>query len=105
MSRIFYDELLVLDNLAIKLRGVVESREEMEELWAVIDDLVHHRVLEAILDELPREHHEEFLSILADKPHDEQNLVYLSRKIEGVEDKILGVVSELEKELLEELLG
>jgi hypothetical protein len=47
MTKLFYDNLIVFD------------------------EIVNHKVIEKILDSLPRESHEEFLELFHECPHDE----------------------------------
>ncbi|MGB6882108.1 MAG: hypothetical protein WBD86_02315, partial [Microgenomates group bacterium] len=61
MSKIFYDHLIVFEEVDRYIKDTVETHEERDELWQIVDEIVHHRVLGCVLDKLPKEHHEEFL--------------------------------------------
>ena len=63
MSKLFYDHLITLDEIEVVIKKNASSKEEKEELWALVDEIVTHKVLEKVLDKLPREHHEEFLEL------------------------------------------
>ncbi|MBI3289872.1 hypothetical protein HYZ78_00575 [Candidatus Microgenomates bacterium] len=104
MSKIFYDHLIIIEDL----EGVVksDSHEEREELHQLIDEMIHHRVLGCILDHLPRVHHEEFLEKFHEKPYDESLVNYLQEKTPqdvDIEEKIKEEVAKLKKELLKDL--
>ncbi len=81
MSTIFYDHLLSLEEIEKIINASSESIEEKSELWQIVDDTVHHHILMVILDNLPRQHHEEFLQLFYDKPYDTELVEYLNAKI------------------------
>lgn len=104
MSQLFYDHLIVLTELESEIKNVAETEEERNELWQIVDEIIHHRVLGCILDKLPNEHHYEFLSKFHEAPHDEGLINYLKEKIsEDVEKVIRQEVGELAYELLQEI--
>lgn len=104
MSKIFYDHLIILEEVDRHIKDAVETSGEREELWQVVDEIVHHRVLFCVLDHLPGEHHEEFLGKFHQAPHDESLLNYLSEKIKkNIEELIKQEIGELATELLEEI--
>ena len=82
MSKIFYDHLLDLKKVSKHVGKVARSEDEKIELWQIVDEIVHHGVIGCILDNLPKEHHEEFLERFYESPHDEQILVFLKEKIQ-----------------------
>lgn len=103
MSKLYYDHLLVLDEVEAEIKKSAKTLEEKEELWKVIDETIHHRVMGCVLDRLPREHHEEFLQKFHKAPHDENLLIYLQEKIgENVEELIRQEIGNLAYELLKE---
>ncbi|KKR30581.1 hypothetical protein A2715_00155 [Candidatus Woesebacteria bacterium RIFCSPHIGHO2_01_FULL_39_32] len=104
MSNIFYDHLIILTEVETEIKNVTESPEEKEELWNLVDEIIHHRILGLILDALPREHHEEFLIRFHQAPHDERHLKYLNEKTEkDIEEVIREEIKMLEKEILEQI--
>lgn len=104
MSVIFYDRLIVLDNLDKKLKKLVSSNEELQELWSLIEEMIHHRVIGCVLDRLPEEKHTEFLSRFQERPHDERILDYVKENVqEDIEKIIKKEVKNLHKEILAEI--
>lgn len=104
MSKIFYDHLIIIEEVEEILRGV--EPEEKEELHRLVDEIIHHRVLGCILDHLPRKHHDEFLGRFHQAPYDESLIDYLQEKTAkeiDIEAKIKEEVGKLKKELLQEL--
>ena len=106
MSKIFYDHLIILEEVEAEVKKSVKTAEEREELWILVDEIIHHRVLICVLDRLPREHHQEFLQKFHEKPHDETLIDFLKEK--GGQD-FEGVIKEeieaLNSELLQEIRG
>jgi hypothetical protein len=81
MSRIFYDDLLDLQKVEKGIKKVAKTKPEQEELWQMVDEIVHHRLLGCILTHLPDEHHSEFLHHFSSRPHDENLFHYLQERI------------------------
>src|SRR3989344_5611796 len=101
MSILFYDRLIILEGLNKKIKKITSSNEEMQELWLYVEELIHHRVLDCCLGNLPEEHHKEFLEKFHKSPHDEGLLEYLNQKIgKDVEKLIKTEIKKLSKELL-----
>lgn len=104
MSKIFYDHLIVLEEVEAEIKKTAETSEEREELWQLVDEIIHHRVLGSILDKLPGEHHGEFLEKFHKAPHDESLIDYLKEKIgENIEEVIRQEMGDLAYEILEEI--
>ena len=100
MSIIFYDHLTVIEGLDKKIKKLTSSNEEMQELWFYVEELIHHRVLDCCLGNLPTEHHHEFLEKFHNHPHDIGLLGYLNEKIgKDVEKLIKEEMKKLEKEI------
>lgn len=104
MSKIFYDKLLTLEQIDLKIKKIAKTKEEKEEMWALIDEIIHHKALGCVLDKLPRENHDEFLSLFHNSPHDEELLFgYLRSKIgENIEDIMRQELGDLAYEILKD---
>jgi len=104
MSKVYYDYLIVLDDVDKYIKDVAETEGERHELWQIVDEIVHHKVLECVLDNLPKEYHEEFLNKFEEAPHDLSLMDYLKEKIsDNIEELIKQEIGGLATELLEEL--
>lgn len=102
MSKLFYDDYIELEEIEVQIKNISTSPEEREELWNLIDELVHHRVLENILDNLPRDYHEDFLERFNKSPHSQDLLGYLNERIEGgIEEIIRKDMVNFQSEILE----
>lgn len=81
-----------------------QSDEERMELNMIIDEIIHHRLVGCILDNLAREHHEEFLQKLTEKQLGEELIAYLEEKSgKEITLKIKQAVTDIETEILQEL--
>jgi hypothetical protein len=106
MSKTYYDHLIVLEKVEVVIRESTQTPEEREELWQLIDEIIHHRVLQTVLTHLPDVHHKEFLTKFHETPHDDLLLSYLSEKSEkDIENILQEEIELLENELLRELRG
>lgn len=81
MSKLFFDHLAVFEEIEGKIDSAAKTAEEREELWAIMDALVHHKALGFILDKLPQDYHNQFLEMFHKAPHDEAILDFLKDKI------------------------
>lgn len=104
MSRLYYDHLIEFEQLEQEIKAIVETLEEREELWHLIDEIIHHRVLGCVLNNLHLDYHEEFLCKFHQCPHDSILLEFLKEKVdEDIEQVIKHELENLNFELLEEL--
>lgn len=104
MSKLFFDKYISLKKVEKYIAQVSDSIEEKQELWSLIDEIVHHRVLHCMLDELPKKHHKKFLMKLYDAPHDEDILNFLQEKIsKDVKSFIELEIESIEHEILKDL--
>ena len=102
MSKIFYDHLLIFEKVENEIKNKVQSSEEREELWNIVDEIIHQHVLISILDKLPEEHHNDYLEKFYSCPHSSGLITYLNEKIEEDIEKIISQrLTILENEILE----
>lgn len=89
MSRVFYDHLIVIEDFDRTIGAHVDTHEQKQELWQLIDEILHHRIMGVILDKLPQEYHEEFLESFRIAPYNTGLLDYLREKIkDDIEESI-----------------
>lgn len=101
MSKLFYDHLIVLEDLEKEIKRVSQNQEEKEELWKIVDETIHHKALGCIFENLPKEHHQEFLEKFHTKPYDETLMDYLKGKIgENFEELLRQELGNFAYELL-----
>lgn len=101
MSTLFFDKLIVLEKLDLHIKKKYESNEERQELWQMVEEIIHHKVMGCCLDHLPKEHHNEFLDLFHKSPYDENLLKFLSDKTKKDMKKIIKEeIKMLTKDLL-----
>ena len=104
MSKLFFDHLIVWEEIDKEIKKVPLNREEKDELWKLLDEISSNRILTSILDKLPLEHHEEFLDRFEKAPYDEGIFTYLKEKIgENIEELIKQEIGDLAYELLQDI--
>lgn len=103
MPKIFYDHLTVTNEVIVELDKYKFDIAEREELIQLIDENIHHQVLNIILRNLPKEKHEEFLLAFHHKPSDPDLLVFLKKAVKDIEKIITDEANSVKKELLKEI--
>lgn len=98
MKKHFYSHIVDTSSLILELGDMELSQEERKHLLTLIDENLHHAILEKVLSELIEEDKKIFLHHLATDNHDEV-WKHLKAKITHIEDKIDSVAHELKKEL------
>lgn len=99
MTKIFYDHLVVREEVTVELDKYSLAREEKEELIQLVDETLHHQILNTILTHLPKEKHREFLEKFHKAPHDESLLEY----IKDFEEEIIKTAKKIKSDLLSEI--
>lgn len=101
MSKLFYDHLVDLSELERLVKKHVKDEAARHEIYQLVDEIVHHRVVGCILDKLPEHHHKEFLDHVHKRAHDESILEFLKeRAVEDVEEFIRKEIYFLGTELV-----
>jgi hypothetical protein len=104
MAKLFYDHLVVIEEIIVALTREQVSKEELDLLLATIDETLHHEILTTILTHLPKAHHEEFLHKYTHQPHDTGILAYLHEKSgKNMELEIMKTVEKIKKDIFAEI--
>ncbi len=104
MSKIFYENLVTLTKIEKLIKDSSMTSLEREELWKIVEEILHHRIMGCVLDSLPSEHHDEFLAKLANDPRDEGLIDYLEEKTgTKISEKIRQEIVAIEEEILKDL--
>lgn len=98
----FYTHLIEIESVITELDKMDLSKEEKLYLAKLLDDSLHHTILDAIFSELSEEDKRIFISHLTEGKHD-KIWKFLNEKVDGVEEKIKKVAEDLKKELHEDL--
>ena len=94
MSKIYYDHLIVFEELEVEVNKAARSQEEKEELWKLIDEILHLRILSRILDRLHA------------SPYDERLINFLNERVnKDIEEFLRKEIKDLEREIIESIKG
>lgn len=104
MSKLFYDHLVLLDDVFAEVEVLEIDVHDKKEIKKMIDEIIHHRVLTRILDMLPTPHHEEFLDRFYKAPSDVRHLKFLQEKIDrDIHHELAKLSEELKSEVRQEI--
>jgi hypothetical protein len=104
MSKIFYDHLVLREEITLELDNYHLSTEEKEDLINIIDETLHHHILNLILSHLPKTKHQEFISRLHTRPDDSGLLDFLKTHAgSGIEEDIKSHAAKIKKDILNEI--
>ena len=99
---LFYTHLIEIESIIVELDKMDLSKEEKLYLTELIDQSLHHTILDAIFSELSEQDKRIFVNHLHEGKQ-EQIWKFLNEKIDGVEDKIKAAADGLKKELHKDL--
>lgn len=104
MAKTFLDHLIVLEEVTSELDVYDLPAAEREEILGLVHHTTHQHLLNVILNHLPQEHHEKFLSNYAAAPHDPELLAFLKREIKAdIESEIRLQAAKIKSEILAEI--
>lgn len=104
MTKIFYDHLTVIEEVTTELDLYKISPDEREELVRIVDETMHHRILDLILTHLPKDKHHTFLTGFHQNPQDLKHLEFLRREISAeIDQKIKEEAKKVKQEILAEI--
>ena len=104
MLKIFYDHLVIREDVITALDAFSLDPREKEELVRLVDSHLHHHILNVILNHLPKDKHPEFMNLFIKTPHDRKLLDYLKTHISiDIESQITTHAVKVKKEILEDI--
>ena len=103
MGRIFFDNLIEIEQVEIYIDRVAETHEEKEDLWELVDEYINRKIVSSILSQLDENSQEEFLSMFLTKPYDSGIKDYLDSKLNDPLEYLIGLSTENIVKELEEL--
>lgn len=102
LKKHFYSDIVDFELIVEDLKTLDMSDEEREELAEIAHSNLHHKVVDAILDELSKEDKAIFLDHLASDDH-EKIWKHLNEKVDKIEVKIKKTAEDLKKDLREDI--
>jgi hypothetical protein len=104
MSKLFFDHLVIKEEIDIELSRFNLTDEEKSELVEVVDQTLINHVLNVVLNHLPKDKHSDFVSRFHAAPHDLGLLEYLKVHAHPqIEEEIKKQVDKIKKEILSEV--
>lgn len=98
----FYTHLIEIESIIAELDKMDLSKEEKLHLAKLVDESLHHTILDAIFSQLNEEEKQVFATHLKGNDH-EKIWKFLKEKIDNVEDKIKSAAKDLKVRLHEDL--
>lgn len=98
----FYHHIVVIDTIHIGLDSLDLEPHEKDELLMLVENNIHHAVLDAMLSELENGDKKVFLALVLGNNHNEIWKM-LSFKVKHPEEKIKKVATELIKQFHEDI--
>lgn len=100
----FYDHLIVLEEVTSELGLYDLPEEDRAEILSLIHHTTHQHLLNVILNHLPQEHHENFLTKFQSTPADPELLAFLKKEIKAdIESEIRIQAKKIKAEILSEI--
>lgn len=100
----FYDHLVILEEITSELDACDLPADEREEILGLINHTTHQHILNVILNHLPQEHHESFLTQFQKTPHAPELLAFLKKEIKSdIESEIRIQAKKIKAEILSEI--
>jgi hypothetical protein len=103
-TKLFYDHLILIEEIEITLVTHQITKEECEEMLHLVDKMMHSEILQEILKHLPHHHHQEFLTRFHATPHERSVMTFLKEHtLVDIEKEILQVANTVKKKVIKEI--
>lgn len=102
MKKNFFSHLITTEDLESELKNLDMTNDEKIHVMKLIDESVHHTILDAILSELSEQDKKEFLKHLDSDDHD-SIWEFVNDKIDNIEDKIKKAAHDIKSELYQDV--
>ncbi len=104
MKKLFYDHLVIIEEVVALFDERNIPKDEQAELLEIIDRTMHQEILATIFANLPRKHHETFLIHFHTIPEDKKILEFLKERITtDIEKQILKTANAVKAKVLREI--
>lgn len=98
MKSRFYSNIIETSSVSLALGDMELSQEERKHLIELVEENLHHAILDAVLSELSEKDKQEFIELLAEG-NNEKIWKLLSERVSHIEDKIKKTADDLKEEL------
>ena len=105
MSKPFFAEIIELSEFETHFQEHEVSAEELLDLLREVEELLHAKTLDIILEELPEEHHGDFLGVFHQDQDNIAHWIFLEERSPSIKERVIAKLAEFKQYLLEELKG
>ncbi len=95
-----FEEIISADNILMIIEEHFEDASEKLYMQNLVQDIVHHKLMDLVLDELDHEQKLLFLEAVTDEAMHQNMLIALGEWIKNFEQKVRQKVDESEEEML-----
>lgn len=96
MSQLFYAHLVPLDDSVALLDQYQLNDVERESLEKTILSIYHHHIIDIILKNIAKEHHDQIIEKIAENPHNLDVMIYVKSLNPQIEEHIMSGGKELD---------
>lgn len=100
----FYHRYVQVDQIYVHIQKMKLKPEEEKKAWDLVEEIIHARFIDAVLDKLPAHKHETFLEKFAQKGEDKELLDFLETEIKEIHTHLQQTWVDLEKEITQDIL-
>lgn len=98
MKKHFYHSVVETSSISLAIAEMDMDKEERKHLISLVEENLHHAILDAVLSELSDKDKQEFIELFAEG-RDEEIWALLKDRVDNIEDKIKITSEDLKKEL------
>jgi len=103
VADLFWDELIEIEEIKVKIEKHGFSDEEKTKLLEIVYQTLDLRIFDVILTQLPSEKHKKFLDQFSKLPHNPSLLQSLKEDAQDIEDKIKDMGRKIKEEIIYQL--
>jgi hypothetical protein len=100
MNKVFYHYLVPIDDSVSLLENTELLDGEKAKLIDIIHSIYDHKIVEIILSNIPIDHHERFIGMLAVDPSDIEIISYLKSHNSEIDNIIQNTGKEIHQEII-----
>jgi len=98
MKKHFYHSVVETSSISLAIADMDMSKDERKHLITLVEENLHHAILDSVLSELSDKDKQEFVELFAEGK-DEEVWRLLKDRTDNIEDKIKKTADDLKKEL------
>jgi 5,10-methenyltetrahydromethanopterin hydrogenase len=98
MKKHFYTHIVETSSISLAIAEMDMTHDERKHLLSLVEENLHHAILDAVLSELSEKDKQEFIELFA-QGEDEKVWKLLRERVGNIEDKIKKTADDLKKEL------